>query len=163
MLLLSVGGKERRGEGCVGQVNGRSYIRLGIKSAIVSCLSMNSPTPMPIRAIPSQSRELRACAWRSHTRSLLFGGGGGAARGGRKKGLERCTKIQVPGVHRGSTLRPRHVFATPAHRCLGAPLRWGPQACTLLLLLLLSSSSSSPSWRFLIFLPLSLASFFYSF
>lgn len=35
------------------------------------------------------------------------------------------TKIQVPrgpGVHRGPTRRPRHVFATPAHRCLGAAL-----------------------------------------
>lgn len=160
MLLLSVRGKERRGEGCVGQVNGRSYIRLGIKSAIVSCLSMNSPTPMPIRAIPSQSRELRA---RTRVRSSSEGEEGPRGEGGRRAWNAACafTKIQVPGVHRGSTLRPRHVFATPAHRCLGAPLRWGPQACTLLLLL--SSSSSSPSWRFLIFLPLSLASFFYSF
>lgn len=124
MLLLSVGGKERRGEGCVGQVNGRSYIRLGIKSAIVSCLSMNSPTPMPIRAIPSQSRELRACAWRSHTRSLFFGGGGGGARGGRKKGLERCVRVhEDPGSRGPSRFDP----PTPARiRHTRTPMLRGP-------------------------------------
>lgn len=150
MLLLSVRGKERRGEGCVGQVNGRSYIRLGIKSAIVSCLSMNSPTPMPIRAIPShpsRASSVRVLGARTRVRSSSEGEEGARGEGGRRAWNAACaftgTKIQVPGVHRGSTLRPRHVFATPAHRCLGAPLRWGPQACTLLLLL--SSSSSSPS------------------
>ena len=111
--------------------------------------------------IPSRSRELRACAWRSHTPQRRRGARGEEGRRAPAEWNAACaftgTKIQVPGVHRGgSTLRPRHVFATPAHRCLGAPLRWGPLYTS-------SSSSSSSSWCFLIFLPLSLASFFYSF
>lgn len=77
----------------VGQVNGRSYIRLGIKSAIVSCLSMNSPTPMPIRAIPSHPGRA-SCVRVLGARTLLREGGG---REGRKE----------EGPRRSGTLRAR--------------------------------------------------------
>ena len=82
----------------VGQVNGRSYIRLGIKSAIVSCLSMNSPTPMPIRAIPSHPGRA-SCVRVLGARTLLREGGG---REGRKEeGKSRGKKKKESGRLRG--------------------------------------------------------------
>ena len=123
--------------------------------------------PIPSHPIPSRSRELRACAWRSHTPQRRRGARGEEGRRAPAEWNAACaftgTKIQVPGVHRGgSTLRPRHVFATPAHRCLGGV------PYTLLLLLLLGVSwfsclsrlplSSTPSSSFI---PSSSSCFFF--
>lgn len=104
---------------------------------------MNSPTPMLIRAHPSRVVRVLLSARTSmlvaHTRSSA------ACTRGPEPLVRDAACVHGhedpgtmgPGVHRAPTRRPRHVFATPAHRCLGGvsgPILAGERAPLLLLL-----------------------------
>ena len=127
-------------------VNGHRYIRLEIKSAIVSSLNELSHAYVYSR---SSTRSCVCCSVRGLARtrahySAVWTSVSPASR--LVRAVAACVHghedpgSRGAGVHRGPTRRPRHVFAhtrTPMLRGRVEMLRWGPRP--------IASSSSSPS------------------